>query len=80
MPLKTVEYTRLLDVEMEVRDRFPILNRSLILWKHYLTFSSMANECDAWTLYDYFTHPETGKVDDGLISQVKEKGHVCFYN
>lgn len=57
-----------------------MLKRSLILWKHYLAFSSMANESDAWNLYDYITHPETGKMDDGLISQVKDKGDVTFIN
>jgi hypothetical protein len=38
----------------------------------------MVNESDAWNLYDYITHPETGKMDDGLISQVKDKGDVIF--
>jgi hypothetical protein len=78
MPLKTDDYSKLLDLEIEMRDKFPMLKRSLILWKHYLAFSGMVDENDTWTLYDYITHPETGKMDDGLISQVKDKGHVNF--
>lgn len=76
MPLQTTDYTRLVDLDIETRDQFPILKQSIVLWKHHLAFSGMGNKVDASVIYDYLTHPETGKLDDGLISQVKEKGHV----
>ena len=71
-----MRFMKLKELQVEITDKFPILDRSLIIWKHYLAFSSLECEQDACVLYDYLTHPETGKFDDGLISQIKEKGEV----
>ena len=78
MPLKSLDYAKIVDLDIEIRDQYPVLKQSLILWKHYLVLSSMENEADAWIIHDYLTHPHTGKLDDGLISQVKDKGHVSL--
>ena len=78
MPLKAFDYLSLKELHMEIMDQFPILSRSLILWKHFLAFSTLKSEKDTWILYDYLSHPETGKVEDGLISQVKDKAQVRF--
>ncbi len=34
---------------------------------------------DIYPLYDYLTDSETGKIADGIVNQVKEKGEVIDY-
>lgn len=57
---------------------FPTLPLLLILYDHSLLYSSFENTAHASTLYDYLTDPETGKFDDGIVNQCKQKGEAVI--
>lgn len=51
-----------------------------ILWKHKIVWNGLPGDIiDLYPLLDYLTDPETGKMDDGFIDQVKPKGEVKGY-
>ena len=76
MPLDANTFSSLLSAVHDIQMSWPFLNKHLIIWRHYLVSSTLDTAQDTWTLYDYLSHPETGKVDDGLINQVKDKAQV----
>ncbi|KAJ3336849.1 hypothetical protein HDU91_001636, partial [Kappamyces sp. JEL0680] len=49
-------------------------NRMMILYKDSLAWSSLESQDDTKLVFDWFTHPEVGLWDDGVINQVKAKG------
>lgn len=77
MPLDRVSFTSVLSSCHDIQTAFPPIQKYMVFWKHFLVASSWNDSQDSFTLYDYLTHPDTGKCDDGLINQVKEKAQVC---
>ncbi|KAI9096075.1 hypothetical protein DFS34DRAFT_650793 [Phlyctochytrium arcticum] len=57
-----------------LKSDFPLLKYGCLLWHDQLVWSSTRSPSDLQDVYDYFTDPETGRVYDGLINQVKRKG------
>ena len=47
---------------------------SCLFYKHYLLWNGLSDIDDVLSVYDYITDPETGKIDDLMINQVKMKG------
>ena len=77
MPLDPLSFTTVLSACHDIQDAFPSLgSKYMVFWKHFLVASSLDDSQDSFTLYDYLTHPDTGKCDDGLINQVKDKAQV----
>ncbi|KAJ3087329.1 vacuolar fusion protein ccz1 [Quaeritorhiza haematococci] len=62
----------------ELERRFPAVSATLFLWHHYLIWSGLNTLSEARTLYDYLTHPETGKFSDNFVNQVKSKGEAVI--
>ena len=78
MPLDRLSFTLVLSACHAIQDAFPLLGKYMVFWKHFLVASSLNDSQDSFTFYDYLTHPDTGKCDDGLINQVKEKAQVWY--
>ncbi|KAJ3099329.1 hypothetical protein HDU97_003254, partial [Phlyctochytrium planicorne] len=45
-----------------------------MLWRHYVVHSSLPSVSELNLFYEYITNPETGKVEDFVVNQIKPKG------
>lgn len=78
LSINKTSYTSILSFVHDMESRYPniSLKSTLVTWKHYLVWCGLPNLQDAKPLYDYITDPETGKVADNMINQVKGKGEA----
>ena len=59
----------------------PAIKGTLVTYKHCFLYWKSPLEIDVddvYPLYEYLTDPETGKIADGIVNQVKEKGEVLI--
>ncbi|KAI9208750.1 uncharacterized protein BJ171DRAFT_489867 [Polychytrium aggregatum] len=57
---------------------FPELRQPLLLWDHHVVYSGFKDLGSLHQIYDYLTDPETGKINDNIINQVKQKGEAAI--
>ena len=58
---------------------FDFISKTCLFYGHHLLWSGLANTADTHTFYDYITDPETGKIYDGLVNQIKRKGEASLH-
>ncbi|KND04621.1 uncharacterized protein SPPG_00339 [Spizellomyces punctatus DAOM BR117] len=58
----------------DLQSQFPILRHVCFLWHDQLVWSGLESFQDLKSVYDFLTDPETGRVYDPIVNQVKRKG------
>eukprot|EP00842_Homolaphlyctis_polyrhiza_P006844 jgi/Hompol1/749/HPOL_005402-RA len=78
LPLSRSLYLHASALVEQLESSFSLLTKSCLFYKHYQIWSGIDDLESAYAVYDYLTDPETGKLDDGIINQVKNKGEVSM--
>ncbi|KAL2916959.1 hypothetical protein HK105_203391 [Polyrhizophydium stewartii] len=74
LPLDKPLNSRIATLVREIQSSFNFVSASCLFFKHHLLWSDLPSLADTHTFYDYITDPETGKLDDSIVNQVKDKG------
>ncbi|KAJ3038343.1 vacuolar fusion protein ccz1 [Rhizophlyctis rosea] len=74
--LTQLTYLSLISFIRDLSSRLPPYAKTLFLYKHYLAHHDLPSLDTLRPVYEYITNPETGKVDDGIVNQVKGKGEA----
>ncbi|KAJ1343347.1 hypothetical protein BSLG_002373 [Batrachochytrium salamandrivorans] len=74
LPLEKSLYLFIATLILELESSFKYISKSCLFYRHHLLWSGIKSTADMHTFYDYITDPETGKIHDGLVNQVKRKG------
>ncbi|KAI8847624.1 hypothetical protein BC829DRAFT_395888 [Chytridium lagenaria] len=78
LTLQQPSFLKILSFVNDIEQRFPIVSGVCILWRHYVVYSGLPSVHDLRLFFDYITNPETGKVDDFIVNQVKQKGEAVI--
>ncbi|KAJ3414879.1 Aromatic/aminoadipate aminotransferase 1 [Chytridiales sp. JEL 0842] len=78
LTVDTPSHSALLSFISELESKFPAVKSTCVLWHHFLVWNSASTSEEIRVLYDYITDPETGKVEDSIINQVKAKGEAVI--
>ncbi|XJO71434.1 hypothetical protein BDV3_000950 [Batrachochytrium dendrobatidis] len=78
LPLKKSLYLSIITAISEMESSFDFISKTCLFYGHHLLWSGLANTADTHTFYDYITDPETGKIYDGLVNQIKRKGEAII--
>ncbi|KAH6563774.1 hypothetical protein BASA61_002813 [Batrachochytrium salamandrivorans] len=78
LPLEKSLYLFIATLILELESSFKYISKSCLFYRHHLLWSGIKSTADMHTFYDYITDPETGKIHDGLVNQVKRKGEALI--
>ncbi|KAJ3051335.1 vacuolar fusion protein ccz1 [Rhizophlyctis rosea] len=78
LSLDKTTYLSLVSFIRDLESHLPPHTQLLFLYRHFLAWSNFTDPSALRVVYDYITDPDTGKVDDGIISQVKGKGEAVI--
>ncbi|KAJ3012660.1 vacuolar fusion protein ccz1 [Thoreauomyces humboldtii] len=72
--LPKTSYLQVSSFIRELTAAFPSLQHPVLLWHDHLVWNGLETFDVLKPLYNYITDPETGRVYDGIVNQVKRKG------
>ncbi|TPX54926.1 hypothetical protein PhCBS80983_g05693 [Powellomyces hirtus] len=72
--LPKTSYLQVSSLIQLLKSTFPVLQHPILLWHDHLVWNGLADFETLKPLYTYMTDPETGRVYDGIVNQVKHKG------
>ncbi|KAJ3212327.1 vacuolar fusion protein ccz1 [Dinochytrium kinnereticum] len=78
LTLQQPGFLKLISFINDLEQKFPMVTGVCILWRHNVVYSGLPSVHDLRLFFDYITNPETGKVDDFIVNQIKPKGEAVI--
>ncbi|KAJ3157343.1 vacuolar fusion protein ccz1 [Geranomyces variabilis] len=72
--LSKAAYLQVLSLMRALTATFPMLKHPVLFWHDHLVWNGLDSFDALKPLHSYITDPETGRVYDGVVNQVKRKG------